>query len=380
MTDPASLSAVASTAVLPSAGDRAVRSTLFWLILCATAIAVATAHWLQHRYTFVSSPVDPATGRVLPRMMPHGSYGAFLPRSDAASNPPGRQPIVLLGNSVYQTCGIVERMQGLAEADGGQLAFVNRAQTGAGMHDYFAHMVKAVDLRPRLLVVAFIDLAFTPDYMRWSLPRFRTDADQMLFDSDVVLDVPWSFLHREFTLSTGLDSLVSSLFPYKRLDVLMRYEVDLGLYWPIVNTLHVDPVIVRVLFPLPVLNLTQDWVDRRDAPRSAQGRAQPWPELHELVTEFATVCQQNDVPVLFLHQEAASEMEPDVLPALRAACAPFAKVRVVDLRSAFVRTQFIDQVHPHEAARDAYAARHYKAILQALEELPAGAPGARSGK
>jgi hypothetical protein len=275
---------------------------------------------------------------------------------------------VLLGNSIYQSCQIGARIQRMANADGDGFEFVNLAQTGAGIHDYFAQMIKSLRFRPELLVVTFINLAFTPDFAGTKLPRFRTDADQMLFDRDVIGEVPVSFLHRELTFADATDSFVSSLFPFKRLDLIVRPDVDIWLWLRCLDR-GIDPAVLRVLFPLPTLNLTQEWLGRPIVHPVGNADAQPYPDLQAIVTEFLEVCRAHGVPVLFLRQESSETVHPDVVPELRRICAAFPRVRVVDLQPLFRPEGYVDQVHPAEPEREAYAKRHYEVIRRAHREL-----------
>jgi hypothetical protein len=349
--------------------DRRIRATVFWVLAAVTCLAISAAHYLQRVFSYPLSTADPASGDPVPGTVRHGSFGAWL--AELRGDPPddGRQPIVLLGNSVYQACSIAERMQRLANGSGERVRFFNLAQTGAGIHDHFAHMLKSLAIAPKLLVVTFVNVAFTPGYAGTMLPRFRTDSDQMLCDGGAILAAPFSFLRRELTIATAADSLVASIFPFKRLDLILRYEVDRWLYWQLVERFGVDPVALRIFFPLPQLNLTQDWIDRRAAAPLPGTALRPYPESRALVTEFLTVCALRDIPVLFLHMESGDAYPPDVLPDVEQACAAFPMARVVDLKSAFRAEDFIDQVHPAEHARDAYARRHYGVIMRAFRDL-----------
>ena len=353
--------------------DRAVRVRVFYSLLALACLAVAAAHLLQAHYSYALNDAD-ADGQPVSRPLRHGSFGSYLADLNPDSERPGYHPIVLLGNSVYQGCGIPERMQDLANARGEHIEFLNLAQTGSGIHDHFAQMLKALRARPELLVVAFINLAFTTQYAQTRLPRFRTDADQALFDPDVVRQVPASFLHREFTIATASESIVSTFFPFKRVDPIVRLDVDKWLYWRFVELLAWDPVVIRMLFHLPSFNLVQDWVVSGDLRARDTTPAQPYPELEAIVTEFLTVCAANGVPVLFLRQESSATLTPDVMPAIRRVSAAFPRVRVVDLQKEFRAQRYIDQVHPAPAERAAYAERHHDAILAAFHELTAPVP------
>jgi hypothetical protein len=348
--------------------DRALRQRLFYSLLLLTLAAVWASHRLETVYAYELNATDPVSGELQSRTLQHGSFGAYLADPEPAAAHLTRHPVVLLGNSIYHACGIAARMQRMANADGDGIEFVNLAQTGSGIHDYFAQMIKSLRFRPQLLVVTFINLAFTPDFAGTKLPRFRTDADQMLFDRDVIGDVPVSFLHRELTFAEATDSFVSSLFPFKRLDLIVHFDVDFWLYRRCLD-LGIDPVMLRVLFPLPTINLTQDWLGRPIAHPVGNADAQPYPDLQAIVTEFLGVCRAHDIPVLFVRQESSETLRPDVVPELRRICAAFPRVQVVDLQPLFRPEDYVDQVHPAETERDAYAKRHYEVIRRAYRAL-----------
>jgi hypothetical protein len=341
---------------------------LFYSLLLLALGAVWASHRLETAYAYELNATDPASGELQSRNLQHGSFGAYLAGPEPAAARPARHPVVLLGNSIYQGCRIAARMQRLANADGDGIEFVNLAQTGSGIHDYFAQMIKSLRFRPELLVVTFINLAFTPDFAGTRLPRFRTDADQMLFDPDVIGELPISFLHRELTFADATDSFVSTLFPFKRLDLIVRLDVDIWLYWRC-HDLGIDPVVLRVLFPLPTFNRTQDWLGRPIAHPVGNADAQPYPDLQAIVTEFLGVCRAHDIPVLFLRQESSATVHPDVVPELRRICAAFPRVQVEDLQALFRPEGYVDQVHPAEPERDAYAKRHYEVIRRAYRAL-----------
>lgn len=361
-----------------SPADQRVRGIVFWVLLLSASLALWSAHRLQAAYEHPLNGTDPTTGKPVSRTVPTGSFGAFLPQPRVPAGPERR--IVLLGNSVYQACEIVERMQRLANDGGEPIEFVNLAQTGSGMHDHLARLPNALQFSPCLVVVAFVNLAFTADFGSMRLPRFRTDADQMVFDLDAIGRLPLSFLRREFTTATAAASLVSSVFPYKRLDPLIRLDVDRWLYWRLQGEFGFDPVAVRVLFPVPTLNMVGDWIASQSGWTGAQDHATPYPELPALMDEFLQISATQGVPVLFLRQESSTAYRPDVMPAVRQACAPHPAARVVDLQSAFVADRYLDLVHPAEVERDAYARRHYDAILQASRELPAPPRPSEAGR
>jgi hypothetical protein len=300
----------------------------------------------------------------------YGSYGVSLTRFP--QRPPGSRTVVMLGNSVYQACQIVETMQEWANRDRENVCFVNLAQTGSGIYDYIVNFARAMQLKPDLVVISFINLGFTattPD--GGSLPNFRTDADQMVFDPDVLSWLPRSFLRREFSFDALCSSLVSTLLPVRRLDPILRATLYQAL-----ERRNLVPGWIKRLGPVPALNLAGDWLAR--TARTARVRAVALPQTAQLVSELLEMACATGTPLLLLRQQSGPPDDtPDVIPLLRSLTAGRPGVWTVDLRHHFAANDYIDYVHPHHRARAAYAQLHYRAIMPVLSATHGKASPAR---
>lgn len=336
--------------------DARLRAQLFYMLLAITVLAIVGAHLLQWRLTYVASPRNSVSSPCRTAPLRFGSYGFYLTEYPAKA--PDRLSIAVLGNSVYQYCGIVERMQDFANAETQNIDFVNLAQVSSGIHDHLLQLALIARYKPDLLVVGFINHAFTPDFNKPdTLPKFRTDCDQMAFDPDMFMVLPGSFYRRNFTHDTASRSLISSVVPIRRLDWYLRIALGSGL-------LAQMPKWYRNSFPLPDLNLVRDWMRRTAVAPVASGiQCRFYPDAEQTLREFVTLARKYGIPVLFIRQESGPfYATPDALPMVERVCADIGGARTIDLRPMFVAADFPDQVHPSPNARDAYARRHYKAV------------------
>jgi len=338
-----------------------LRARLFWTLLVTTALAIAGSHLLQGRLAYVASPRDSASGACRTEPLHFGSYGFYLANYPVKAS--GRRSIAVLGNSVYQHCGIIERMQDLANAETQDIDFVNLAQVSSGIHDHLLQLARIARYKPDLLVVGFVNHAFTPDFNKPdTLPKFRTDCDQMAFDPDMLGTVPGSFYRRSFTHDSASRSLISSAVPIRRLDWYLRLTLGSDL------VAHM-PSWYRKNFPLPDLNLARAWMTRTAVAPVASGiQCRFYPDAEQTLREFVSLARTNGIPVLFIRQESGDfYATPDSLPMIERVCADLGGARVIDLRPAFVAKDFPDQIHPAPGkACDAYARRHYEAVLSAI--------------
>jgi hypothetical protein len=345
--------------------DKNVRTWIFYVLLAFSCAVICVGHELENRGRYQLNGTDSRTGNPISHPLQHGSYGLYLASLNRESRPRNQHTVALLGDSVYQGLDIVDRMQALANNGGANVEFVNLAQTGSSIYDRFVQMLTSLECRPTLIVVSFINIAFSPNWGTAGLPKFRTDNDQMVFNAEVISRMPRSFLMREFSVGTATDSLVSTLFPFKRIDPLARHRVDMLLK----TTLSLDLSRLRRALPLPTLNLAGDWNKRRDLRPRPMAKAKPYPGVGKVLEEFLTVCRANGIPVLFLRQESSPAFQPDILPDVREVCLRFPGTRVVDLQPYYNPQDFPDQVHPRKEAQDAYAQRHYTVIQEALRDL-----------
>lgn len=357
--------------------DRRLRAGVFWAVLILTVMTLAAAHgyekWIAR--PAVQAELTQKGGKPdLP--LPFGSFGFYLAPFPRVSE--GTRQVVVLGNSVYQNCGIVSMMQARAAAECRPLEFINRAQVGAGIHDHVVQAACVAPSRPSLIVIAFINIAFTPDYGRPnSLPRFRSDSNEMVFDPRVARQIPFSFYRREFTAVEMADAFLSSVFPLKRLEWMHRRQADLWL-----NDISLPlPNWVREQFPIPTLNLASEWMTRTDTPAPRAPKARLYPQTEQLLTELLTITQRCDVPVLFLRQESAPRFAVvDPMPCIRKVCSRFPRSFVVDFKDYYRPADQPDGVHPKPGSvgQVEYAKRHYDAVIATLANLglePLQAPG-----
>lgn len=346
--------------------DRQVRRVVSRAILGVLVLLVLGAHLLEQGYAYDLNRIDPNTGAIQTGKVRHGSYGFYLAR--VHPRPGQAKPIILLSNSAYRGCGIVERMQAMAQAQGRKLEFFNLAQAGAGIHDHQVQLARIIDQRPALVVVAFINLAFTSDGRRRnSLPRFRTDSDQMAFEPSVISVLPASFYLRNFSLEQAAGSILSSVFPYKRLDTILRWEMGRAL-----RKRGLLPPFARALFSFPSLNLAANWQRRRINPTPPTIKARPYPDTPAVLREIIDMAKSRGIPILFIRQESGPKYDhPEIMPELAAACATYDRAYIIDLKQHWKQADIPDHVHPRgNQAREAYARRHYQAIIQTLDRLP----------
>jgi hypothetical protein len=349
--------------------DQALRRQVFRIVLGVALAFVLGSHALERWMSYpLNRPVAGARRPPKPGIIRHGSYGFSLARYDFV---PGFRSVVLLGNSVYQYCAIAPRMQERVDQERRRLAFYNLSQTGAGIHDHVVQAAAVLPRRPDLMVVSVFGLSFTSDYGRLdALPRFRTDADQMVFENAPARALPWSFLRRELDHAAAADALLSSLLPLKRVDTPLRADVGAALG---LTKLGAPTHPLLGLFSWPRLNRAADWIGRTQAParQNAAAAARLYPETDQLLEELVAMAARYDVPLLFIWQEAGPRFaEPDARAALARACARYPKASLADLSASYVQDEYMeDEIHPLQGApRDACAERHLRAILAALGE------------
>jgi hypothetical protein len=330
------------------------------LSAAAIVLLLVVAHGLEWRMRYRLYPKRPA-GAFVANPLVHGSYGAYLAR--CPPRPAGSRTVVLLGNSVYQSYGIAEKMQALANREGANVCFVNFAQTGSSIFDYLVQFAHVISLKPDLVVLSFINNAFTDLRADGGhQPRFRTDADQMVFDWEVVKRLPFSFYAREFTLDELCTSLVSTLLPIRRVEVIRRADL-------FKDFAREKPAWIDQLVPVPGLNLVGDW--SRANPGLANGDpVRAYPQLPQLLVELAQMVKKAGVPLLLLRQEAGEwDARPDVLPQLTELARESSLINVRDLHQLQPDERLEDGVHPDKSHSLAYATRHYREIVSILHQV-----------
>lgn len=328
--------------------DRSLRRSAFWVVLVGTACAIAAAHLLEAHLSYDAV----AAGR-----MRHGSSGAALARYSKAAPP--AQAVVIIGNSVQQAHGIVPCMDKFAKQEQRPIQFVNLALTGAGISDYVIQAATAIRYQPDLIVVYLAECTFLP-----LGPKFRSDVDQQAFEPAALEAVPWSFYARHFNLASAGASVVSSVFPLRRLDPILRNKLARMNRFPKVLTRHLH---------FPYLNLVSDYRAR------ARGRAQrviggawhtlpPVEDYRETMIELIEVLQRGNIPTLFIWQENQPTRHSDEIRAtitdLITGC-DFATL--ADFGLLWNPELFRDRIHPTTEHREAYSRRQYEAIRAVLD-------------
>lgn len=280
----------------------------------------------------------------------HGSYGFTLARY--APVDPGRRTVVLLGNSVYQFCEIVPRMQKLADERNLNLRLLNLSQTGAGIVDHVVQAGQVLRHSPDLLVVTLAPSSFDR-----ALPPFRTDANLMAFDAGPLHNLPYGFYRAQFDHKGLADSAFAALVPFPRVDPVLRASTNLQL--------HASAWALRRL-SFPTLNLAADWLGAAAQPRpEGFPSGKSYADSEEVIHQLTAMSREAGVPLLLIWQEYQSS-EPDLLPVLLAESRNSHAVHLADLHGFWSAQGYSDQVHPSEGERDAYAARHFAQIVQAL--------------
>lgn len=371
----APLAASAGALAQPTHSDAQLRRRLFWAVLGSCAALAALSYWLQQRYSYDLNPAAPRAREYQSAPPRYGSYGLYLARASPAPAP--TTTVAILSNSVYFACGIADQMQTWANAEGRDMRFLNFAQTGSGIHDHIVQMPQALRAGPQLVVVAFINLAFSPRNGDKTLPKFRTDIDQTAFDPAALGLLPASFYWREFTLNEGGSAALATIWPAKRLDWLLRRNLNDF----VTAQLGRPPAWFEQQFPSPTLNLAGDWLRAQEA---AATRAAPQPAYAEsgtLLDELVALARARGVGLLLLRQESGPLFDkPEIWPLVQQACGKYERAFAVDLKAAFDPEQLKDQVHPSPGvARVEYAQRHYRVILDVLQRM-AAQPGARGAR
>lgn len=300
--------------------DLVLRRRVFWTVLTLALGFVAASQGLERWMSYpLNRPSGSASRGPRPGTIRHGSYGFPLARYAFA---PGFRSVVLLGNSVYQSRRFPRYMQQLADRERRRLAIYDLAQTGAGIHDIVVQSAAVLPRHPDLLVVSVFGLSFTSDFEEaGSLPRFRTDADQMVFDPAPARALPWSFVRRELDHASMADALLSTVLPAKRLDTPLRVAIGntLGLAMPGHSA---SPLLAQ--FAWPQLNIAADWLERAKGPARSEAdlHPRPYPETEQILEELVGMAARYDVRLLVIWQEAGPRFaEPDARPALARACA-----------------------------------------------------------
>ncbi|MFH1747326.1 MAG: hypothetical protein ABIG44_09820 [Planctomycetota bacterium] len=324
--------------------DRALRRAVFWIVLAVIGVAITTAHLLEE---YMSYDVGPML------QMQVGSYGNALVHYSKAAPP--KKMVVILGNSVYQGHSVVKYMDRFAKEEQRAIQFINLATTGAGISDYVVQAASAIQHKPDMIVICLADCTFLPEG-----PKFRSDADQQAFEPGILRSVPWSFYPRHFDLITGGGSIVSSVFPLKRLDPILRSRLSRHKRFPKVLSRHIH---------FPHLNLVADQ-RIRNRERGQRADLPPMDDYRETMVELMDVLKGGDVPTLFIWQENAPVSRSDeIRTTIAEVIKAYDFAAIVDFSSRWNPEQFGDRNHPVRHHYKAYSHRHYEAICAALDNL-----------
>jgi len=341
-----------------------LRHRVFWTVLALIALAAILGHLSENYLSYEINYRPGESENIACDHLPMGSYGLYLARYPREKSPDLRR-VVLLGNSIYQYCGVAERLQELANQSGAGVEFVNLAQTGSGIHDYIVQLASVADHRPDLAVVTFINLAFTTDYSHHTnaLPLFRSDSDLLACEPRVVRVLPGSFYRREIERGKLSRALLATICPLIRLDTVLRVEVS--------RRLGLDRISWFQKTFVPTLNLAADWQDWHRAwlEQEIYEHEVAYVTTPQLLDELIQVARERDIGILFLRQESGPEYRrPDVMTQVRKACRSYDQAFAVDLIDEY-REEEIIGVHPVAEAVPQYADRHYEVIIRYLDQV-----------
>ncbi|MDY6989150.1 MAG: hypothetical protein SWQ30_13955 [Thermodesulfobacteriota bacterium] len=356
-----------SSTIEQTKGDLKLRKTLFWYVVAFVIGVFLISHCSASRYIYdLNGKASISSKTALTRPLRFGSYGFYLARYPTRQL--DRTTVILLGNSVYQDCHIVDRMQRLAENEKTGIDFLNLAQTGSGIYDHLIQFTKVLGYKPNLVVVSVLNRAFSTGVGNNILPKFRTDNDQISFEPDILSKLPMSFYWREFSANDAFDSILSTVFPAKRLDWLIRRDIDHF----VARRVTKFPAWFRAKFSLPKLNLVADWREKsRISPVLSDEEESAYPETEQLLKEMLDMAKRHGLPVLFIRQESGPRFDtPDVISLIENTVSSYDNAFVTDLKSFYLAKDMPDHVHPEgDHARNKYALRHYKVVISTLKNL-----------
>ena len=279
-----------------------------------------------------------------------GTFGLHLARIPTREELGHKNLIVLLGNSVYQYNGIPTMMQQIADENHNPLAFMNMAQVSSTVYDNLAQAAKVITTHPDLVVISFNEGTFSLK------PKFKTDCTQFLFNPDVFQYMPVSFYFRFFTYQTGIDAVLSTLIPLKRVDPLICWKAKLR-----------DRLPGWFLKWLSYPNLSIATGGIVNTVQMIKLEKTPNEEKFIAFQELLDMLQKNKIPVLFIWQEALTKEEKNsIYDVIKNMIEKRDNTSFVDLTSYWNQNDFVDMLHPTPEEAPRYAMRHYHAVSQAL--------------
>ena len=283
-----------------------------------------------------------------------GSYGFYLAQIPEYQEGDAGKNIVLLGNSVYQYCGVPKAMTKLANKKDLDFTFFNMGQTAASVYDNLLQSAKIVNKKPDLVVISLIHESFAGD------PKFKTDAHQMAFDLNVIKHIPRSFYQRYFTLNTGASALLSSLFSIKKLDSILRWEINIRDRLP-------KWFFKKISYPH--LNVLNERKFRGDIFRFFQrpkGAQLDFAEKQAVFQELVAVYRKTKTPVLFILQERQTGDGDEIKDLIVNSIKNESSMYFVDLRHYWSKDKYRDSFHPHDDEVLNYAARHLNEVIKVI--------------
>ncbi|USN99890.1 MAG: hypothetical protein H6810_04285 [Phycisphaeraceae bacterium] len=343
-----------------------VRNAAFWRTVALAVVVIVASHVIERRmsYSLADKP-----------MIVHGGYGLSLARIPPKR--PGTFRVLMLGNSVYQKCGICQQYRADAEAEHRPIEFINLAQIGASINDYPLELgwALAQDARPDAVIVSlgsftFSDLGFT----------FNTDADQIAYVPSVHRLIPESFYERNFDRTAAVQRTISAIAPLRRIDTILQYDATQAIQMDLKER-GVDIAWLTGTLPLPRLNLVVNQFDA-DRRRGRRPEGEAWlarpfkPDADQTFNELLDMIDHAGVPAFVIRQQCGHKPISEQALALieEAVSRPRAvPVGFVDLEHLWTPDDFGDDIHPTREHAPAYTRSHYDAFIRFIESTASAA-------
>lgn len=285
-----------------------------------------------------------------------GHYGFYLAKFSNQTKDKDQKLIAIISNSVYQHLPIAKEMEKIASENGKSYKFLNLAQTGSGLNDFLLHEVKALSLKPDLIVIALENLAFDK-----AMPRFRTDTFNDLY-SLLYLNSLSNSYYQSFTIEQNINFLISQVFRWKRLEPYLRWRSRLFDYFP-------SWFLSRMDYPLDLLSPGWRILEPQiSGPKEVRMRD----DTNETLQEMIRMATKEKIPLLIIRQEENWNGKYDPLSSLLLHTKGRAGVGFVDLKDFWKESDFKDSIHPKMELVHDYALRHFTAIDEFIASGPNG--------
>jgi len=334
-------------AIYADEAERKLRNRLFWGILAFVGLL---GLWSHHHESLLKYDLLADRSH---KVMKHFRIGFNLGTAPEKGSTPR---VVLLGNSTYHTQPTPKIMREIADREGVDVELINMAQSGTRMYDYLVQLPKVLELKPDLVVVPFFSYTFSRDY-----PNFATNANQMAFDPDVISRLSPDFYQRSFTVQDALDSAISSAFPIKRNEPILRW--DKYRKWAYGREKILPPWFVNH-FDYPTL-LTPRTMKAVAVRHESKDVDPPVDDAEQLIREFLSVARAEGVRVLLIWQQS-NGFVPSLDYAIKQACGDFDNVAFVNLQDEWNEEEFVDRCHAKKEFLETYAQRHFDVIAAEL--------------